>query len=215
MAGNYTIQQGDHLAKIAKGFGFSDWQTIWKHPNNAELKNKRQNPYVLYPGDSMYIPDRQERQESCSTDKKHTFVTKASHLKLRLTLLDQYEEPIANAACNLIMGARSDTVRTDGSGRIEVSIQPDDHEGMLIIHSETPFSNTPIHFRIGDLDPLDEISGQVARLNNLGYLAGDPQNADPETFQSAVEEFQCDNSLTVDGICGPATKAKLKHAHGC
>jgi hypothetical protein len=77
------------------------------------------------------------------------------------------------------------------------------------------FDNTPIPFKIGDLDPVLETSGQVARLNNLGYFAGDLSNPDPATFQSAVEEFQCDKSLTVDGICGPATQAKLSQVHGC
>ncbi|HWY78325.1 MAG TPA: peptidoglycan-binding protein [Verrucomicrobiae bacterium] len=216
MAEDYTVQQGDHLARIARAFGFSDWQTIWKHPNNANLKNKRQNPNVLYPGDLLYIPDRQSREESCSTDKKHGFVMKTSDLKLRLTLRDQYENPIANASCNLILGAKSDTVTTDGSGKIEVDIQPDDHDGILIIQdAETPFESTPISFRIGDLDPVLETSGQVARLNNLGYFAGDIKQPDPATFQSAVEEFQCDNNLTVDGICGPNTQAKLKQVHGC
>jgi N-acetylmuramoyl-L-alanine amidase len=216
MAGNYAVQQGDHLAKIAKTFGFSDWQTIWKHPNNADLKNKRQNPNVLYPGDLIFIPDNQSREESCSTDKKHIFVKKASDLKLRLTLRDQYEKPIANASCILILGGKSVTVKTDGKGKIEADIQPDDHEGILIIQDpETPFDSTPISFKIGDLDPVDETSGQVARLNNLGYFAGDLEQPDPAAFQSAVEEFQCDNSLTVDGICGPMTQAKLKKEHGC
>jgi N-acetylmuramoyl-L-alanine amidase len=103
MPGNYTVQQGDHLASIAKAFGFSDWRTIWTHPNNADLKKNRQNPNVLYPGDQLFVPDRQLRQESCNTDNKHGFVKKTSDLKLRLTLRDQYEQPIANASCNLIL----------------------------------------------------------------------------------------------------------------
>lgn len=173
MPGNYTVQQGDHLASIAKAFGFSDWRTIWSHPNNADLKKNRQNPNVLYPGDQLYVPDRQLRQESCSTDNKHGFVKKTSDLKLRLTLRDQYEQPIANASCNLILGTKSDMVTTDGSGKIEVDIQPDDHDGILIIQNpETPFENAQISFKIGDLDPVVETSGQVARLNNLGYFAG-------------------------------------------
>jgi len=214
--GNYTVQQGDHLAKIAKAFGFSDWQTIWKQPNNADMKNKRKNPNVLYPGDTLYIPDRQLREESSSTDKKHSFVKKNSDLKLRLTLHDQYEKPIANASCNLILGAKSDTVTTDGSGKIEIDIQPDDHEGILIIQDpETPFDSTPISYKIGELDPVEETSGQVARLNNLGYFAGDIDQPDDASVQSAVEEFQCDHKLTVDGDCGPITQSKLKEVHGC
>jgi peptidoglycan hydrolase-like protein with peptidoglycan-binding domain len=34
-------------------------------------------------------------------------------------------------------------------------------------------------------------------------------------FRSAVEEFQCDHGLTVDGDCGAQTQAKLLSVHGC
>jgi len=180
------------------------------------LKQQRQNPNVLLPGDSIYIPDRNLRQESRGTDQKHTFVKKGKGLKLRLTLLDQYEKPIANASCSLSIGGDTSTVTTDGEGRIEQDIQPDVHDGILVIQDDqTPFNNAQIALKIGDLDPVDAISGQVARLNNLGYFAGDPSTPDQTAFESAVEEFQCDNKLTVDGICGPVTQAKLKQVHGC
>jgi hypothetical protein len=216
MAGNYTVQQGDHMSSIAKAFGFSDYQTIWNHPNNASLKQQRQNPNVLLPGDNVFVPDRALRQESRSTDQKHTFVKKATGLKLRLTLLDQYEKPIANASCTLSLGSDTKTVTTDGNGRIEEDIQPDVHDGILVIQDDqTPLYNTQIPLKVGDLDPVDAVSGQVARLNNLGYFAGDVNTPDQTTFESAVEEFQCDQKLTVDGICGPNTQAKLKLVHGC
>lgn len=216
MPGNYTIQQGDHLSSIAKAFGFSDYRTIWDNPNNADLKQQRQNPNILLPGDIVYIPDRQLRQESRSVDQKHTFSKKGKGLKLRLTLLDKYERPIANASCSLTLGVRSTTVTTDGDGKIEQDIGPDVRDGVLVIQDpQTPCNNTQIAIRIGDLDPVDAVSGQVARLNNLGYDAGDVNQPDPDAFESAVEEFQCDNRLKVDGICGPNTQAKLKQVHGC
>jgi hypothetical protein len=214
--GNYTVQQGDHLSKIAKAFGFSDYQTIWNDPNNADLKQQRQNPNVLLPGDSLYIPDRELRQESAATDQQHNYVKSTSNLKLRLTLKDQFEKPIASATCVLTLGTSSTNVTTDGNGLIEQDIQPDVHDGILVIQDDqTAFNNTQIAFKIGDLDPIDEISGQIGRLNNLGYFAGDPNQTDQTAFESAVEEFQCDNNLTVDGICGPATQAQLKLVHGC
>ena len=58
MAGNYTVKQGDHLSSIANAFKFSTYQTIWDHPHNAALKAQRVNPNVLYPGDVLYIPDK-------------------------------------------------------------------------------------------------------------------------------------------------------------
>jgi N-acetylmuramoyl-L-alanine amidase len=65
------------------------------------------------------------------------------------------------------------------------------------------------------LDPLDEGSGWRVRLNNLGYDAGESDDADNPRLRSAIEEFQCDYDLTVDGICGPQTQAKLLERHGC
>jgi hypothetical protein len=216
VAENYTVRQGDHLSRIAKAFGFSDFNTIWNDPNNAELKRQRQSPNVLFPGDSLYVPDRKLREESRGTDQTHQFTMKKVDLKLRLILEDQYNTPIANASCLLTLGSDSRQVTTDGDGQIEEDITPDIHDAALVIQdAQTPLDNTRIAIKIGDLDPVTEVSGQVARLNNLGYFAGDVKSPDHVTVESAVEEFQCDNNLTVDGVCGPVTQAKLKKVHGC
>jgi hypothetical protein len=243
MAENYTVRQGDHLSKIAKQYGFSDYHTIWDHPNNADLKQSRQNPNVLYPGDNLYVPDRELRTESRGTDQKHKFKAKKPNLKLRLVLEDMYEKPIAGAKCLLTLGGDSKQITTDGSGRIEQPIPADVHEGSLVIQDDqTPFNDVQIPILVGNLDPVDQISGQIARLNNLGYFAGDPDKPEGDSsnskggcgcggpddtvsavippgtnqqFLSAVEEFQCDHHLTVDGICGPQTQGALKKAHGC
>src|ERR1700739_3058045 len=174
MSGYYKVQQGDHLSSIAKAFGFSDYQTIWNDPNNADLKAQRVNPNVLYPGDSLYIPDKVPTQYPRPTDQQHQFVKNVQQLKLCLVLEDVYEKPIANAACTLQLGGASSNVTTDGTGRIQQDIQPDVHDAVLTIQdSQTPFQGTQIPIKIGNLDPVDELSGQVARLNNLGYFPGD------------------------------------------
>jgi hypothetical protein len=85
----YTVRQGDFLSKIAKVCGFSNYRTIWNHPNNADLKQKRQNPNVLFPGDIVYIPGKQVRTESRGTNQKHVFVTDSPIFKLRLHLEDR------------------------------------------------------------------------------------------------------------------------------
>jgi hypothetical protein len=215
MATTYTVKQGDYLAKIAKQFGLPV-NVIWNHPDNADLKQKRSNPNVLFPGDSLFIPDLNPREATCNTDKKHQFQTSLSELKLRLTLEDQYERPIANAKCVLGIGSDFKSLTTDGNGRIEQVIQPDAEEGFVTIQDpETPAQNLRIPLKIGHLDPVDETSGQAARLNNLGYFFGDIDHPDEDDLLSAVEEFQCDFDLQVDGICGPQTQAKLKQVHGC
>src|SRR5579863_10101544 len=122
MAGMHTVEQGEYLAYIAAQYGFTNWQTIWNHPQNADLKNLRQNPNVLFPGDQVYIPDLELQTLSKPTDNTHTFKLKLNTLKLRLTLQDMYEKPIANAKCLLVVDGNSYNVTTDGSGNINQAI---------------------------------------------------------------------------------------------
>jgi hypothetical protein len=217
MAGYYTVAQGDHLSSIAWEHGFTDYRTIWDHANNAELKKKRQNPNVLFPGDQLYIPDIEHREENRPTDQRHEFILKKQVLKLRLTLEDQYEEPIAGAACLLVVDGDSKNLNTDGQGKLELEIPPSAKQAILLIQDakQTAYNNMTIPIKIGSLDPVEEISGQQARLKSLGYFHDDADgNAGPK-FGWAVEEFQCEHGLTVDGICGPKTQAKLKEVYGC
>jgi peptidoglycan hydrolase-like protein with peptidoglycan-binding domain len=111
-------------------------------------------------------------------------------------------------------------VTTNAQGRIEQDIAPDAQHAILIIKdAQTPITEIRIPIKIGHLDPENKVSGQKARLNNLGYFAGPEDNRSEEEnrtlFVSAVEEFQCEHGLTVDGKCGPSTQAKLKQVHGC
>ncbi|MGE5692395.1 MAG: peptidoglycan-binding domain-containing protein, partial [Candidatus Zixiibacteriota bacterium] len=77
-----------------------------------------------------------------------------------------------------------------------------------------PF-DVAIPIQIGHLDPIEETSGQKARLSNLGYYFGPLDAQADEKFRIAVQEFQCDNDLKVDGECGPKTQEKLKQVYGC
>src|SRR5215831_11621271 len=119
MSSYHTVKQGEHLSRLAEQYGFSDYRTIWDHPENAELKQKRQNPNVLYPGDNLFIPDRELREEPRPTDQRHTFVLSGTKLKVRLVLEGRFDKPIANAACTLRINADSTDLTTDGGGKIE------------------------------------------------------------------------------------------------
>ncbi|MBL8237603.1 MAG: peptidoglycan-binding protein [Bryobacterales bacterium] len=211
----YEVKQGDHLTKIAANFGFVDYEFIWNHPNNAALKQLRKDPHVLFPGDSLYIPDPSKREEICATGRLHKFVLGRRQLMLRLVLEDHYEGPLARAQCEIVFSGRANPATTDPAGKIEQLILPSIRDGVLIIADPgTPARNISIPIRVGDLDPVQELSGQRARLANLGYLAGDFEQPTERHMKSAIEEFQCDHGLTVDGICGPNTQEKLKTVYG-
>ncbi|HVX84767.1 MAG TPA: peptidoglycan-binding protein [Phycisphaerae bacterium] len=211
----YTVKQGDHLSSIAHDAGFSGIDTIWNHPNNADLKTRRKNPNVLFPGDSLFIPDHQDKSVPGATRRRHRFRVKRPKLALRIVLEDNDETPLANLTCTLEVDNDSHSLTTSAAGLIEQKIEPDDKQARLLFPDpDLPFQRE-IPIKIGNLDPIDTPSGQVARLTNLGYFLGDPDKPDKMDVRSAVEEFQCNHTLPVDGKCGPATQAKLKEIHGC
>ena len=205
----HTVKQGEYLAQIAAKCGLSNYKAIWDHPENAELKKKRGNPNVLYPGDVVFIPEKVLKQETITTDQRHHFKVSGHVNKLRLLIKDAEQHPLANTPCQLSIEFKTYQLTTDADGKIEKTISSTATRGQLVIQDRV------IPLLIGHLDPIDEPSGWQARLNNLGYNAGSPDSADELQIRSAVEEFQCDNGLQVDGECGPLTQKKLKEAHGC
>ncbi len=216
MSTYHTVQQGEHITRIAKKYGFRNHITIWNHSNNAELKKKRQNPNVLFPGDRLYIPDKEAKREARPTGYKHRFQLTGPPLTLRLVVEDLYRRPLANANCELRVENKVYKLLSDEKGRVEQQVPFDAEKAELLIKDvETPLKEKKLQIKIGHLDPVEEVSGQIARLNNLGYFAGPIEPINKRMFRSAVEEFQCDHSLTVDGVCGPVTQAKLKKVHGC
>ena len=161
------------------------------------------------PGDILVIPDRQEKQVSGATEQRHRFRMEGRPLTLRIVLHDPDDNPMADKECILTVEGVTHTLTTDGDGKLEQVIPPTASSGSLRIDEEE------ISLHIGHLDPIDEMSGQQGRLNNLGYDAGTAGDTENQQFRSAVEEFQCDHNLNVDGICGPNTQTKLKEVYGC
>lgn len=216
MAVYHTVKQGEHLSGIAAQYGFRHYATLWEHPENKALKELRGNPNVLFPGDRVFIPDKESKRMARQSGARHRFRVKEQTLTLRLVIEDIYEKPVGNADYELIVGAETLALATDGEGRLEheVPVRIKDVE-LLIKDSATPLKNVSLLLRIGELDPVTEVSGQIARLRNLGYYTGSVKEVDQRLFLMAVEEFQCDQKLTVDGVCGHATQAKLKAVHGC
>jgi len=208
---SYTVRQGDHLSRVARQFGFRDYKLIWDDPKNADLKKKRQNPNVLMPGDVLFIPDKQQKEETRPTTDIHVFKLTSKRLKLRFTVLDFDNKPIANTPCELEVDGQKYKLKTDANGKIEQAIDAGSESGMLRIES----LEMEMPVKIGHLDPADETTGWRQRLINLGYHAQSLDDDNEARLRQAVEEFQCDHGMKVTGELDAATKAKLKDVHGC
>jgi protocatechuate 3,4-dioxygenase beta subunit len=207
-AGPYTVVQGDHIASIAADAGFLSWKTIWDDGKNASLKAKR-NPNVLYPGDKLEIPAKQKKEENVPTTEYSTFQTVGDPIQLKIVVLDWAGNPVVDTELEIELdGGEKIKTAGDGSATKKTMDPQGKKEGKLKV------KGYGLDLKVGHLDPVEEVSGQVWRLNNLGYRAGNTTDPKDKLFLSAVEEFQCDQGLTVDGICGPNTQAKLKEVHG-
>ncbi len=85
---DYLVETGDCISSIAFDHGFF-WETIWNHPQNAELKSKRKDPNILQEGDVVHTPDLRLKRESRPTNQKHKFVRKGAPAKLRLRIMEE------------------------------------------------------------------------------------------------------------------------------
>ncbi|MBN2170813.1 MAG: peptidoglycan-binding protein [Candidatus Krumholzibacteriota bacterium] len=82
----HRVTQGDCLLSLAKEHGFS-WETLWNHPDNAELKRLRKDPNALKPGDVLVIPERRDKQEDAAGEAKTQFRRTGALARLRLEIL--------------------------------------------------------------------------------------------------------------------------------
>ena len=80
---NYTVKQGDCISSIAQKHGLF-WDKVWNHPKNANLQERRKDPNVLSPGDVVFVPDKDEKEESGATEQRHRFKRKGVPEKLRI-----------------------------------------------------------------------------------------------------------------------------------
>jgi hypothetical protein len=214
MGKTHVVRQGEHISGIAESEGFGDFHIIWDDPNNAALKAIR-DPHVLFPGDEIFIPDRQDKTEVKPTTQVHFFEVNIPKLFLRLRVHDLDNRPVEAAPCDLgLVGKNTVPKDTDKEGLVipEERIPRLLKQGELLVHVQKPPAKKgdapppeqkmKFDLRIGSLNPEKKLSGQQARLNNLGYFAGFNIN-DLEQFLWAAEEFRCDR---INKSASPVTK---------
>jgi Putative peptidoglycan binding domain/LysM domain len=199
----YTIAKGDCLSSIAEKFGFLP-DTIWNHGENADLKARRKDPNVLYPGDVLFIPEKTVNEIPKPVDGTHSFVKKSAKAKLKLRLMDG-DQPRANVPYDLNIDGKWLSGTTDGGGYLEHPIPPGAQQGKLLV-GDGPTKD--VHeFRFGTVDPVDTDSGAEGRLRDLAYdVDGDRE--------AAIRAFQKKEGMEPTGQLDDATRQKLLEVFG-
>ena len=218
MAEQYEVKQGDCLSSIAKAHGLRSWKVIWDDPNNKAFKDARKNPNVLYPGDVLYLPDVKpsDKKASATTEKRNKFQVNLSKTLLRIQVKDEKEKPLSGKAYTIWIGDEERAGKTDGDGLVIEKVDPEVTSAKLTVWLEEQGKGARYlwDLAVGHLDPIDEVSGIQARLNNLGYFCGDVDGNVTAATIAALKGFQKANGLEPTGEPDDDTKNKLLAAHG-
>jgi len=176
----HEVQSGECLSTIAKANRLP-WKKIWDHGENAALKEKRGNPDILYPGDKLFIPDLEERDEQGGTEQRHRFKTPKPKLVVEIILYDNDHKPLSQVDYHYTVdGEDKPAAKTGGDGIARVDIT--ETTASVVLH--LPWGAFPVD--LGVLDPANTIRGIQQRLVNLGIETG-----------------------PIDGILGPKTRGGI------
>jgi len=214
MPTQHVVQQGECLSSIAKRYGLADYRTIYDDPANADFKQLRPNPNLIYPGDVLVIPITRPPSFTLATGKEHKFVVKRPAAQLSLQI-----EVAAQHHYRLVVGDRTFTGQTDGQSPIVHPIPPDAGSGRIELWPASSGNQQAEQglfgwdLQLGALDPIEELSGVQSRLANLGYYNGPVDGEPGDDLQLAVARFQGDQGLPITGDVDDDTRAALRTRH--
>ncbi len=210
----HVVQPGECLLSLATRYGFADWQAIFEHPDNSELKEKRKTPSVLHPGDVVSIPEKADKQVEVATGAVHTFKVKLPKAMVRIAL-----QVHGSYGYELSVDGERWTGKTDGSAPIEHAISPDARDGELLLWPDTEGNDEAreglqrIPLLLGHLDPVEEISGIQGVLGNLGHYYGPVDGRESDAMKAAIAAFQAKVGLARTGEIDDALRDKLRAEH--
>ncbi len=210
--GNYVVKDGDDMASIAAEHGFLR-DTLWNLPENADLKKARKDPYILLPGDKVYIPKLREGDFSGPVDTQHNFVLKGNPEKLKVKLTDDDDKPRSGVPWVLLIDKTERfTGSTGGDGMIQQKIKPTAKQAVLTVG--TGDDQKEYHINLGYVEPIEEIAGLQDRLLDLGFYDGRPNGKMDAQTRTALLMFQDKYQLPTTGENDDKTQAKLKDLFG-
>lgn len=206
----HEVRAGECLSSIAFEHGFFV-KTLWEDEHNAALKEKRGDPVVLEPGDSVYIPDKRAKTLPVPTGTVSRFRRLGVPALFKVRLVEA-DEPRTNLGYTLEVDGQSLSGTTDADGVIARFISPAARAATLVVHAATGEERYSI--RLGEVDPLASTRGVQARLHSLGFYRGAIDGLDGPDTRAALRDFQRRHGLPESDTPDDATLTKLREAFG-
>lgn len=232
---NHTTAKGEDLALICASRGIPV-DKVWARSENRTLRDAGRTPFLLVPGDVVFLPELEPREQDVPTDARHRFAAKRDPLRFRARVFDtpgvaqgtratpsSYEEeppqaseeqpldtvPFQLRVDNLVVHSGN----TDGDGGIDVELPQDAGPGTLVLN---PGTDGETHHSLNwrHLHPVEELSGVCQRLTNLGFPC--PQDETAVTPAIALALMLCKRRYgrPVDAVIDDDFRAFLVNRHG-
>lgn len=212
MIKSYVVRAGDHLERIAHHAGL-DPDAIWNHPKNKALREKRPDRNQLREGDVVYLPIEEARPLPLQIGAENAFSATIPEIETHLRFGDE-NGPFANERYR-VEGLRDPVHPIEGET---------DANGALVLLTDVTTRVARICFEkrnrtftvmLGELDPIEEVSGVQMRLSALGYYKGTASGRWDAFTERALTNFQEAKKLTPTGKMDTETRCALKEAYGC
>jgi len=239
----HKVLSGDCIHSIADAYGHF-WETVWSHPDNSDLRRKRDTPAVLQPGDEVVVPDLRVESESAATDKKHRFRRRGVPVSLRivvkraksddddktsaieerdpeaLDLAEEEDDPELLPeepwpnAEYLLRYAGTETSGTTDGDGMVEILLPPSVRQAKLIISPGTQDEMTIPIEVGGLNPIATLSGVKQRLRNLGYGLSGIDEEEDIELRDAIRAFQQDQGLDVTGELSGPLRDTVLSVHG-
>jgi len=207
----HLVRAGECVASIAASARTS-LEALWTLPENAELRQTRDDPYVLAPGDRVQVPVAEGQRHTLATGMRHVFRRIATHTDFEVTAR-LARRPRADIGFVLVLdGDEGHAIEgtTDGASVVRARIPASARRGVLRFAD----GRGTMSFGLGELDPLATMAGIQGRLRDLGYYAHAVDGIWGPRTARALRNFQRAHALPVTGRADDATVAGLRGSYG-
>lgn len=204
-----TVKQGDTVSGYAQKYGHTT-EKIWTHAKNKKLRERREDANILYPGDKVFIPERELKEESASTQQRHRF-RKLGSLEISVAVLDVHHSPLADVKYYFVVDREEQEQKSTKKKGIAKARIPY-HSSEVVLH--LPWGEFPLE--LGCLDPARTVKGIQKRLMNLGINPGPIDGVLGPKTARAIRDFQLaesDAGLSPTGQADEQTIKRLREVH--
>jgi hypothetical protein len=211
----HPVTGGECLAQLADRFGFT-LDALWNDPANESLRKSRPGGEPI-PGDLLWVPARGTKAHPVQGGETHVFRRNGLPEILRVRFVDAAGKARAGAAYLMrvttspLSPQEDRTGKTDGEGFLVEPLPLFATEAEVQLRAASGLETHLLH--VGRLEPVETVRGVQSRLRNLRYPCGDDDGEVGPMTRMALQTFQIDQGLEVNGSVDEPTRARLREVH--